>query len=153
MQAYKNSKNRQQFQECASHKRWSCPWGFNQLLILFGGAHASCQRGCGFESRRVLGFFSSFSLKWCILNQVPHGGVTLLIFLKNAWPCSLRWSKLYMHRLSKKTFWYCHRGGIIVSKVATRPSVYRFNTSLYQIYCPCLSTVQGPILWNFTDHK
>ena len=46
------------------------------------------QRGHGFESCQVQGFFPSLSHQWCVLNQVPHGGATLLIFLKKYWPCS-----------------------------------------------------------------
>ena len=40
-------------------------------------------RGPGFNSRWELGFFPYTFLslnQWCALNQVPHGGATLLIF-------------------------------------------------------------------------
>ena len=38
-------------------------------------------RGHGFKSCCELGFFSSPSYHKYVLNQVPHGGATLLIFL------------------------------------------------------------------------
>ena len=36
--------------------------------------------GRGFESLRVLGFFSSLSYQKCVLNQVPQEGASVLIF-------------------------------------------------------------------------
>ena len=55
-----------------------------------GRVHTSWERGRGFESRWVLGFFLfsfflCFSLslyQCCVLNQVPHGGATSLTFPK-----------------------------------------------------------------------
>ena len=34
--------------------------------------------GRGFDSRQVLGFLSPISIpQWCVINQVPQGGVAL----------------------------------------------------------------------------
>ena len=46
-----------------------------------GGAHASWPRGCGFESRQVLGIIFLFlASHFCILKLDPHGDAAFLIF-------------------------------------------------------------------------
>ena len=87
-----------------------------QQLWHCGRAHISWQRGRGFKSSQVLGFFLfSFCFclclslyHWCVLKQVPHRGATQLIIPQKiiyAQLCNLRRSKLNTHRLRKKTFW------------------------------------------------
>ena len=53
-----------------------------QQLLHSVRAHASVQRGCGFKSCQVQGFFSFlYPLSSVSMILVPQGGATLLIFL------------------------------------------------------------------------
>ena len=66
-----------------AHATWQRGRGFEYRWVLdflqhSGRANASIQRGHGFESSQELGLFSTLSYHQCALNQIPCGGATLL---------------------------------------------------------------------------
>ena len=100
--------------------RWKAFLTLGLIGICCGTVVASkSSRGSGFDSRRVLGFFSSHL---SVLNLVPLGNATLLI---SSWKkmdaqlCSLKQNKLDTSRNRKKT---CLGFSIVLFNVTLTPT-------------------------------
>ena len=62
--------------------KWHLMSDYNKSGCSTAVEHTSCNREVvGSNPAGWWAFFSSLSYQWCILNQVPHGGATLQIFL------------------------------------------------------------------------